>query len=141
MVSTSGSQLLPERAIATLIKELLPLATLLTPNIPEANLLLNEAGRSPINVESLEDLKLLAAAVHELGPRFVLLKGGHCPLTADRKLAKADQSKRIVANVLVGPQVLDVLEFPYHKSDNTHGTGCSLACKFSMVCGHIRTSL
>jgi hydroxymethylpyrimidine/phosphomethylpyrimidine kinase len=129
MVSTSGAQLLPESAIDTLIKELLPLATLLTPNVPEANLLLSKAGKSSIDVQSLEDLKSLAAAVHALGPRFVLLKGGHCPLTTNRKLAVDDHSKRVVVNVLVGANVLEIIEFPYQKSKNTHGTGCSLACQ------------
>jgi hydroxymethylpyrimidine/phosphomethylpyrimidine kinase len=130
MVSTSGAQLLPETAIEVLIKELLPLATLLTPNVPEANLLLREAGQSPIDVQNLDDLKNLAASVHKLGPKYVLLKGGHCPLNTDYMLSTDDSSKQIVANVLVGTDVLDVLEFPYQISNNTHGTGCSLACKF-----------
>jgi hydroxymethylpyrimidine/phosphomethylpyrimidine kinase len=128
MVSTSGAQLLPEDAIDNLTKELLPLATVLTPNVPEANLLLSKAGKPSVHVQSLEDLKSLAAAVHALGPRFVLLKGGHCPLTMDRILAKDNHSKRIVVNVLVGAGVLKIIEFPYQKSKNTHGTGCSLAC-------------
>jgi hydroxymethylpyrimidine/phosphomethylpyrimidine kinase len=97
--------------------------------VPEANLLLSKAGKSMVNVQNLEDLKSLAAAVHALGPRFVLLKGGHCPLTTSHMLAEDDQSERVVVNVIVGANVLEIIEFPYQKSKNTHGTGCSLACQ------------
>lgn len=130
MVSTSGAQLLPEKAVKIMISELLPVTTMLTPNIPEANLLLREAGQPSIDIHGLADLKLLAEAVHKLGPKFVLLKGGHCPLSADYSVAKTELDKKIVTNVLCGADSTDVLEFPYSASPNTHGTGCSLACKF-----------
>lgn len=128
MVSTSGAQLLPERAIETLISRLLPVTSILTPNIPEANLLLRKAGRPPIDIQGLEDLKALAAAVHALGPKYVLLKGGHCPLANDYSVARREQDKRLVTNILYGGATIDVLEFPFQASEDTHGTGCSLAC-------------
>lgn len=128
MVATSGARLLPERAIEAMITKLLPYITLLTPNIPEANLLLREAGMPGIEIKGLNDLKRLAAAVHQLGPKYVLLKGGHCPLAEDYSLAHENHDKKIVTNVLYGDETIDVVEFPYQKSPNTHGTGCSLAC-------------
>jgi hydroxymethylpyrimidine/phosphomethylpyrimidine kinase len=130
MVSTSGSQLLAEAATKTLIHELLPVAYLVTPNIPEANLIMREAGKPESDVQDLDGLKKLAAAILEMGPEFVLLKGGHLPLTKTGKVAQNDSDKEIVANVLVGRDgAVEVVEVPYQTSNNTHGTGCSLACE------------
>lgn len=127
MVATSGAQLLPESAVKTLCLELLPVSTILTPNVPEAKLMLKEAGKDSIEVHNLDGLKALAGAVHALGPKYVLLKGGHLPLDANYSIAKTDDEKKMVCNVLFGNNVINVIEFPYHKSENTHGTGCSLA--------------
>ncbi|KAK6428791.1 trifunctional hydroxymethylpyrimidine kinase/phosphomethylpyrimidine kinase/thiaminase [Oleoguttula sp. CCFEE 5521] len=127
MVSTSGSQLLPKAAVRVLCDELLPLTTILTPNVPEACLLLREAGLPAIDVQDLEGLKALAAAVHGLGPRYVLVKGGHLPLTAEYKVATSECEKQIVANVLYAGHTSTIVELPYQDSRNTHGTGCSLA--------------
>jgi hydroxymethylpyrimidine/phosphomethylpyrimidine kinase len=132
MVSTSGSQLLAEAATKTLIHELLPVAYLVTPNIPEANLIMREAGKPESDVQDLAGLKKLATAILEMGPEFVLLKGGHLPLTKTGKVAQNDNEKEIVANVLVGRDgAVEVVEVPYQASKNTHGTGCSLACELS----------
>jgi hypothetical protein len=128
MVSTSGSQLLPEAAMRTLVHELLPVAYLVTPNIPEANLIMREAGKTPPEVHDLDGLKQLAASILKLGPEYVLLKGGHLPLTKQDKVAVNDDDKEIVANVLVGRNgEVVVVEVPFQRSKNTHGTGCSLA--------------
>jgi hydroxymethylpyrimidine kinase/phosphomethylpyrimidine kinase len=128
IVSTSGSQLLPEAAMKTLIHELLPVAYLVTPNIPEANLIMREAGKTPPEVHDLQGLKQLAASILELGPEYVLLKGGHLPLTKQGKVAVNDDDKEIVTNILVGRNgVVEVVEVPFQRSKNTHGTGCSLA--------------
>ncbi|KAM0694707.1 hypothetical protein Q7P36_005063 [Cladosporium allicinum] len=128
MVSTSGSQLLAEAATKTLIHELLPVAYLVTPNIPEANLIMREAGKPESDVLDLDGLKKLAAAILEMGPEYVLLKGGHLPLTKTGKVAQSDDEKEIVANVLVGRNgTVEVVEVPFQTSKNTHGTGCSLA--------------
>ncbi|KAK3709838.1 trifunctional hydroxymethylpyrimidine kinase/phosphomethylpyrimidine kinase/thiaminase [Vermiconidia calcicola] len=127
MVATTGAQLLPEEAVKTLCDELLQETYILTPNIPEANLILKEAGEPSVEVRDLDGLKELASAVHKLGPKYVLIKGGHIPLTSDRKVAKSDTDKQIVANVLLGDDVLEVMESAYQSSRNTHGTGCTLA--------------
>lgn len=127
MVATTGAQLLPEEAVKTLCKELLPQTFLLTPNIPEANLIVRESGRSPVDVQDLEGLKRLAANLHDLGVQCILLKGGHIPLTSDHKIARSDNEKQVVVNVLCGRNMCEVIESPYQNSKNTHGTGCSLA--------------
>lgn len=128
MVATSGARLLPETAVKTMIDELLPKTFILTPNIPEALLILKEAGQSPIELDTLQSLKDLAAAVHRLGPKYVLIKGGHLPLSKDHAVATANQERKIIANVLYGEDLTEVFESEYQSSRNTHGTGCSLAC-------------
>jgi hydroxymethylpyrimidine kinase/phosphomethylpyrimidine kinase len=128
MVSTSGAQLLPQEAISTLIKLLLPLTTVLTPNLPEAKLLLQSAGVELKEPENVEDIVAMAHKIQGLGPRWVLLKGGHLPLTRGRVVSKAESEQEVVLNVLVGESGLTMMESEYLKSNNTHGTGCSLAC-------------
>jgi hydroxymethylpyrimidine kinase/phosphomethylpyrimidine kinase len=71
ILSSSGQRLMEEEALATLIKELLPLARLVTPNIPEAETL------TGITITSEVDMRRAAAAIRELGAGAVLVKGGH----------------------------------------------------------------
>ncbi|TVR96700.1 MAG: bifunctional hydroxymethylpyrimidine kinase/phosphomethylpyrimidine kinase [Rhodospirillales bacterium] len=107
MVAKGGHPLLVPEAVATLKARLIPIATVLTPNRPEAEILAGEP--------QVADPERLAAALLGLGPQAVLLKGGHVP----------------------GPTVIDVLvdrtgasetlESPRIESRNTHGTGCTLA--------------
>jgi hydroxymethylpyrimidine kinase/phosphomethylpyrimidine kinase len=129
MVSTSGSQLLPKEAVATLIEKLLPLTTILTPNIPEGKLLLKTAGVQFEEPGGAEDIIKLAKAIHRLGPQYVLLKGGHLPLNRNRAVSQNDAERHIVLNVLFGDGQAHLIETPYQDSKNTHGTGCSLACE------------
>lgn len=129
MVSTSGSHLLPESAISTLIERLLPLTTILTPNLPEAELLLETAGISVDAPRNVEDIINMAQRIQRLGPRYVLLKGGHLPFTKGRLVSKGEEEEEIVVNVLVSKDDVIVTESEYLHSKNTHGTGCSLACK------------
>lgn len=127
MISTSGSQLLPEVAVQGLRTKLLPLTTVLTPNIPEAQLLLKDAGQEPTNPEDLQGLIDLAKRVAALGPRAVLLKGGHLPLTKDYTAAKGSDDASRVIDVLYDGEEVTQFETEYLVSKNTHGTGCSLA--------------
>jgi len=129
MVATSGSRLLPEEAIKVLIKELFPVTGLVTPNIPEALLLLRENGESPGKVVSLEGMKILAEAVASIGPKNVLIKGGHIPLTKEYRAARTDEEKQLLINVLYSEGEYTIFESEYQVSRNTHGTGCSLACE------------
>lgn len=133
MVSTSGAQLLPREAIHELSRHLLSSTTVLTPNIPEAKLILSENGVAPSvydNPQSVTDVENMAREIQALGPKWVLVKGGHLPFRSDMTAAQVDDDKHVVVDVLVGPdnQTLRI-ESPYQMSTNTHGTGCSLACK------------
>jgi hydroxymethylpyrimidine kinase/phosphomethylpyrimidine kinase len=129
MVSTSGSHLLPESAISTLIEKLLPLTTILTPNLPEAELLLKIAGVDARSPENVDEIVAMAKRIQQLGPKYVLLKGGHLPLTKERLVSKCEEKREIVLNVLVSQDEVTMMESEYLHSKNTHGTGCSLACK------------
>ena len=129
MVSTSGSQLLPEKAVHELRLKLLSKATILTPNIPEAKLLLSDSGKSVSDPQDIDDLVKMAKEVQTLGPAYVLLKGGHLPLRKDGKIARTEEEKEMMVDILYGENAVTKIETAYHRSKNTHGTGCSLACK------------
>jgi hydroxymethylpyrimidine/phosphomethylpyrimidine kinase len=132
MVATTGTKLLPSEAVGELRTKLLPLTTVLTPNIPEARLLLADAGYGHLAIESVRDLEIIARTVHSLGPRWVLIKGGHCPFRKDGSVAKSDGEKDIVVDILFGGTEVVKIETPYQNSRHTHGTGCSLACEMSI---------
>ena len=128
MVATSGAQLLPGDAVRNLRQQLLPMTMLLTPNIPEATLLLRDADVHYKSPSNLEDLKSLAKMVYQLGLRAVLLKGGHMPLTKSYSKATTESERSITVNILYeGNDEYTIIESPYLDSKNTHGTGCSLA--------------
>ncbi|MBE3041255.1 bifunctional hydroxymethylpyrimidine kinase/phosphomethylpyrimidine kinase [Candidatus Bathyarchaeota archaeon] len=134
MVATSGGLLLPNEAIRTVTGLLVPIATVLTPNIPEAKLLATLVeGDEPVDeISSVEDLEKMAARIQTLGPKWVLLKGGHLPLTKDLAVAEAGVEGRepaVVVDILYGEGRAVRIQSPYQISDNTHGTGCTLACK------------
>ena len=109
MVAKSGDRLLDTDAVAALREELLPLATLVTPNLPEAADLL---GRAP--AERRDEMPGIAAALLALGPRAVLLKGGH--------LAEAESP-----DLLLSAAGSLTLAAPRIATRNTHGTGCTLS--------------
>lgn len=110
MVATSGGDLMQSEAIDVLKKELIPLARIITPNIPEAEKLLG--GRS---IASVDDMKDAASDLTDMGAS-VLLKGGHL---------KGD----VMIDVLCNLETMQRLELPSDKvkTDNTHGTGCTLS--------------
>ena len=111
MVATSGAKLIADEAIEVLRKELLPQATLITPNLPEAEVLLGHA------VESGEGMRI---AARELGKMFgcaVLVKGGHAVVEGAGAEDILFDGRRI--HSFTKP----VIERPI----STHGTGCSLA--------------
>ncbi|KAL6895293.1 Phosphomethylpyrimidine kinase domain-containing protein [Trichoderma longibrachiatum] len=132
MVSTSGAQLLPHEAIAQLTQHLLPHTTVLTPNIPEATLLLSQNGYETGDIQSVADVEAMGRKIQELGPKWVLVKGGHMPFKSDFTVAKTKEEKEVVIDVLIGPEGTVVrIESPYQESTSTHGTGCSLASAIS----------
>ncbi|EAW13944.1 putative thiamine biosynthesis protein (Thi-4) [Aspergillus clavatus NRRL 1] len=127
MISTSGSQLLPEAAVQGLRTKLLHLTTILTPNIPEALLLLKDSGLDVQEPEDLDGLIELTKQVRALGPKAVLLKGGHLPLTKDHKTARCPEDASAVIDILYDGETVTLFETDFLVSKNTHGTGCSLA--------------
>lgn len=131
MVSTSGSQLLAQESVKELCESLLPLTTVLTPNVPEAKLILWTAGKDVPEPQNVEGMIEIAKALQSLGPRYVLVKGGHLPLTPDGSVAQKEEDKAIVVDVLYGDGTVTKIETVYQNSKNTHGTGCSLACMWS----------
>jgi hydroxymethylpyrimidine/phosphomethylpyrimidine kinase len=115
MVSTSGHSLLAADAVDALRRLLIPRATLLTPNIPEAARLLGvEAATSP------EQMIAQAHALHQLGCRAVLLKGGH----GDGGTA---------TDILVVGDTVTRIEKPRLDTTNTHGTGCTLSAAITAL--------
>lgn len=107
MVATSGDVLLEKEAIETYKKKLIPLATLITPNIPEAEVL------SGFSIKTEEDMKKVALHLMDYGCRAVLLKGGHSVMDAIDWLYDGKTWTR-----LSGKRV---------ETENTHGTGCTLS--------------
>ncbi len=118
MLSKSGDELLTRDAIAMLIETVLPLATMMTPNLPEAGALLRS---SP--PDSLRDMQRAAERLRRLlpdsGQCWVLLKGGHLPGDAVDLLYDGDR----------------MIEFSAPRIDtlNTHGTGCSLSAAIAAL--------
>lgn len=108
MVATSGARLLEDGALDALRTRLLPRATLLTPNVPEAELLL---GRRITHAEEAEDA---AAALLDLGVGAVLLKGGHL-----------HEGSRVVDRYFDGVRRDDFIHA--RLPVDAHGTGCTLA--------------
>ena len=114
MVAKGGAPLLPADAVDALRRDLVPRATLLTPNLPEAETLLGH----PIATRAA--MREAAHALLALGPRAVLLKGGHFPGDA-------------VPDLLATEAGLLEMEAPRIASRHTHGTGCTLAT--AIACG------
>jgi hydroxymethylpyrimidine kinase/phosphomethylpyrimidine kinase len=129
MISTSGAQLLPPEAVSNL-RTMLLRHSILTPNIPEAKLLLSDAGIATKEIESVVDMETMAQTIQqELGPAWVLVKGGHVPLKPDLTVAKMLEERRVMVNVLYGNGQFYHIQSDFQDSRNTHGTGCSLACE------------
>ena len=109
MIATSGDKLINDEAIYTLKRRLLPRATVITPNVPEAKVL------TDYSIETEEDLLEAGRLLVSMGAKTALMKGGH---------------------LMVGDTVVDILVSQDHQkswygsridSNNTHGTGCTLA--------------
>ena len=107
MVATSGSALIKTDAIKTLVEKLFPLATLVTPNIPEAEVL------SGLSIENKEDMQTAAKTIGDKYSCAVLLKGGHSINDANDLLYANGEFKWFYGKRIDNP--------------NTHGTGCTLS--------------
>ncbi|SHK19218.1 hydroxymethylpyrimidine/phosphomethylpyrimidine kinase [Anaerobranca californiensis DSM 14826] len=107
MVSKSGYHLLQREAKKALIEQLLPIATIVTPNLFEAEEI------TGLTIKDIKDMEKAGEIIHQMGPRFVLVKGGH-----------------------LSEKPIDVLydgeKFKYYEAErvntkSTHGTGCTLS--------------
>lgn len=134
MVATSGATLLDKEAIDSFLSDLLPLTYILTPNIPEAKLLLAQyATRSGSGleitsmIESLADMKHAAKELSKLGPKFVLLKGGHLPLNPTGSSRSDPAGPATVFDILCENGEITCFQSDWSSTKNTHGTGCTLA--------------
>ncbi|KAI1808501.1 Phosphomethylpyrimidine kinase-domain-containing protein [Daldinia bambusicola] len=127
MVATTGAKLLPLEAVNELRTLLLPQTFIITPNIPEAQLLLSESGKGTVDIKRVDDLEVIAQKVSELGPKWVLIKGGHAPFKKDGSIAATPEERELVVDLLFGEGRATRIESPYIDSSSTHGTGCSLA--------------
>lgn len=107
MVSTAGARLMKEEALETLESELIPLATVITPNIPEAEIL------ADMKIQNAEDMTVAAKKIGDKFGCAVLLKGGHSVSDADDLLYSGGSCKWFRGKRIDNP--------------NTHGTGCTLS--------------
>lgn len=117
MVAKGGASLLAEQALSALKERLIPKATVLTPNVPEAEAL------SGVSIQSPDDMKRAAGILFKMGPRAVLMKGGHLNEEGER-----------VADYLFDDQGGQfTFEGERIQTRHTHGTGCTTAS--AIACG------
>jgi hydroxymethylpyrimidine/phosphomethylpyrimidine kinase len=118
MVASSGDLLLDAAAVAVLKSALVPLAKVLTPNLPEAARLLDAA-----QARSEAEMVAQAKALHGLGCAAVLLKGGHGP------------GARAI-DILFDGTHIEMFSRPRVDTANTHGTGCALSAAITALLAH-----
>lgn len=116
MIATSGAVLIDDEAVDVLVRELFPLATVITPNLDEAGLLVKGTLRTETDMEQA------ARKLLEMGAPAVLLKGGHL-------------AGETVSDLLLAREAAPLwLRAPRIATDNTHGTGCTLS---SAIASHL----
>ena len=116
-VSKHRDRLLAEDAVDALKSRLFPLAMVVTPNLYEAGALL---GRE---VESIDDMKRAAEGLREMGPKAVLVKGGHLA------------GERAVDVLFDGSEMIEI-DGPRFDTDDTHGTGCAISAAITARLAH-----
>lgn len=114
--STSGYDLIDDAALASLLKELLPLARVVTPNIPEAERM------TKLIIKDEEGMRCAARRLREMGARAALVKGGHLETEA--------------VDVLDDDGRVSVFRSRKIETTSTHGTGCTLAAAIAACLGH-----
>ncbi|MDB9922822.1 bifunctional hydroxymethylpyrimidine kinase/phosphomethylpyrimidine kinase [Candidatus Pelagibacter sp.] len=118
MVAKGGAKLIDDRAIKLLKEKLIKKVLLITPNIPEAEIL------TKTKIKSKEDMIFAANKLIEFGARNVLIKGGHL-------------NSKIVQDILVSKTDIKIFNSQRYKTKNTHGTGCTLSSAIAtfLSCG------
>lgn len=127
IMSSSGHRLMEEDAVRELVNELMPLAILVTPNIPEAETL------TGISISSEADMRGAAAVIRGLGARAVLVKGGHLDQKAEGRGQKAESGQAI--DVLDDEGRVTVFREPRISGAGLHGTGCILSAAIAAGLG------
>ena len=113
MISKSGFSLLQPVAKKKLIEKLLPKCDLLTPNLPEAEAILEEVLGHKFKIDTIEEMIVAAKEIYKLGPKYVLIKGGHL------------EGKAI--DILFDGKEITYFNCERIPTKNTHGTGCTLS--------------
>ncbi len=108
MVAKSGTKLINDEAISILKKKMIGRVNLITPNIPEAEVL------TGVKINNKEDMILAANKLLSIGAKNVLLKGGHL-------------NSRTVEDIFLNKSDFKIFVTPRYKTKNTHGTGCTLS--------------
>ena len=128
IMSSSGHRLMEEDAMSELVSQLLPLASLVTPNIPEAQMLTGTA------ITSEAGMRRAAAAIRELGARAVLIKGGHLrEQKAKGRKGKAESEEAV--DVLDNEGKITVFRAPRISGSGLHGSGCILSAAIASGLG------
>ena len=136
--STSGYELMESEAIAVLLAELMPLARLITPNVPEAETL------TGLRIESEAGMRAAASRLREMGARAVLIKGGHLKQRSEVRGQKAEGRRQKAEKAGATPQAVDVLDdggrvTVFHAewvdSPPVRGTGCMLSAAIAACLG------
>jgi hydroxymethylpyrimidine/phosphomethylpyrimidine kinase len=112
MIAKGGDRLLRDDAVAAIKVHLLKLAEIVTPNIPEAEVL------SGASIRTIADMRAAARRIRALGPRVVVVKGGHLDAT---------DAGGVVIDVVCTPDEEFELRGPRLETRHTHGTGCTFA--------------
>ena len=118
LVSTSGHALMEPEGVEAYRRHLLPHATVLTPNLREAAVL---AGCALEELSCEEAMAEVGRELRRLGPRVVVVKGGHL-VARDRR-----DERDAAPDVVVGPEGVEVVRRPRVATTNDHGTGCTLS--------------
>jgi hydroxymethylpyrimidine/phosphomethylpyrimidine kinase len=116
LVSSSGERLLDEDGVRVLCTELLPLARVVTPNIPEAEAL---SGR---RIQSIDDAYEAARRIQDMGATAVIITGGHRAMNGESRTANDE-----VVDLVFDAGAFFELRVPRVESRHTHGTGCTFA--------------
>lgn len=115
LISTSGDTLASSTYTASLKTKLFPKAYMITPNIQEASILTNQP------VKQMEDMKQACKTLHQLGPRYILLKGGHL-------------QDNLAQDIFYDGKTFEILSLPKIPDTLVHGSGCTLA---SLIAGFL----
>tara|TARA_Y100000389_G_scaffold159300_1_gene161078 strand:- start:389 stop:1201 length:813 start_codon:yes stop_codon:yes gene_type:complete len=118
MIAKGGAKLIDDKAVELLKNVLIKKVSLITPNIPEAEILTNT------KIKTKEDMILAASILIELGAKNVFIKGGHL-------------KSKIVQDIFVNKQEIMTIKNKRITTSNTHGTGCTLSSAIStfFACG------